>query len=82
MKYVGYHAYIYGLYIDSTNWLRLDINCNANTWAVVKNINGSTTTLDSGGLPYSTTGGNYYGFFVRRYDYFKFNFYDEFRRGR
>lgn len=70
-------VHIYALYIDSTNWLRLEINThNGQAWAVVQSINGSTSTLDSGNLPFTlnSSGSHYYGIYIRRYDYFKFNF--------
>jgi hypothetical protein len=70
------HVYIYGFYIDANNWLRLDINTGFSTWQVVLNTNGSAGAIDSGSLPSAlmNSGSSYYGVYVRRYDYFKFNF--------
>lgn len=62
--------YVYGFFIDTSNWLRLEITDGS--WAVKKCIAGVTTTLDS-----DTTGLSSnisYPVYVRRYDYFKFNF--------
>lgn len=66
--------HIYAAYIDANNWLRLELNGNASTWNVVRNVAGVKTTLDSGSNPNS--GANTYTYIVRRYDYFKFSFYE------
>jgi hypothetical protein len=69
------HYYFYPVYIDANNWLRLDITQASSQWAAVKSIAGATTTIDSGTLPWSFGGaGGAYGIFIRRYEYFKFQF--------
>lgn len=75
------NVYIYGLYIDANNWLRLDIDTNSGTgWRVTKCVGGSQTDLDSGTMPVSlnSSGSHYYGIYVRRYDFYKFNFMIDF----
>lgn len=67
--------FIYGFFIDTDNYLRLEINmADGQSWAVVLRVAGSNTTLDSGTMPVTMTSGDRYGVFIRRYDYFKFNF--------
>lgn len=71
------HAYFYGFYIDDDNYLRLELDlATGNTWAVVLRVNGSNTTLDSGSMPFTLGGAGtaFYGVYIRRYDYFKWNF--------
>lgn len=62
--------HIYAMYIDTNNWLRAEIGDS--TWAVVRNVAGSKTTLDSGACVAS--GSNTFPFIIKRYDYFKFCF--------
>jgi hypothetical protein len=71
------YSYFYGFYIDSNNYLRLEINnLDGQSWQVVLMIAGTPTTLDSGTMPFTLalSGIHWYGVYVRRYDYFKFNF--------
>lgn len=73
----GSRAYFYAMYIDANNWLRLEINTNdGQSWKVTKNVSGTPIDLDSGTLPTAldASGNHAYGIFIRRYDYFKFNF--------
>lgn len=63
--------HIYAMYIDSDNWLRVQIQ-DGGTWSVVRNINGSATSLDSGVMAFNAT--NTYPIVIKRYDYFKFCF--------
>lgn len=66
--------HFYGMYIDSNNWLRLELDMFGGTaWAVKKNVAGSISTMDSGTLPF-TINNSYFGVIIRRYGYFKFNF--------
>ncbi len=70
-------VYFYGFYIDVNNWLRLELNCtDGQSWAIVKNVAGVPTTLDSGTMPFtmSAVGTKYYGVFIRRRDYYGFTF--------
>lgn len=62
--------HVYAMFIDSDNYLRLEITDGA--WAVVKRINGSSSTLDS--ATFSLSSSKAYTIFVRRYDYYKYNF--------
>ena len=73
----GAYWYFYGAYIDDNNWVRLEINALDNqSWAVTQCVAGTTTTLDSGTMPFTLNGSgvNYYGVYIRRYGYNKFNF--------
>lgn len=66
--------HFYAMYIDSSNWLRLQLDMFGGTaWKVTKCVAGSQTDLDSGTLPF-TIGNFYLGVYIRRYDYFKFQF--------
>jgi len=67
-------VYVYGMYVDSNNWLRCEIDTLHSTWAVVKNVSGSKTTIDSGSLPTTMTNLDWYMVVVRRYSYWDFNF--------
>ena len=68
-------VYIYAFYIDSNNYLRLELNCtDGQSWSVVRSINGANTTIDSGTMPFTTASPYLYGVYIRRYDYYKFNF--------
>lgn len=71
-------AYVYAVYIDSQNWVRLSIVNNGSggmNWAIQYSYQGTTGTYDSGtrnGMSYSN--GMEYTFFIRRYDWYKFSF--------
>lgn len=62
--------YIYGFFLDANNWLRLEITDGA--WAITKSIAGVTSSLASGSFGLSSS--KSYMVYVRRYDYYKFNF--------
>lgn len=67
--------YVYGFYIDDSNYLRLELNlADGQSWSVVLRVNAVNTTLDSGTMPLTMSPGLYYGVYVRRYNYFTFNF--------
>lgn len=66
---------VYGMYIDPNNWLRLEIDTFHSTWAVKKNVNSSTTTIDSGSLPTALVTTNFYMVLVKRFIYWDFNFF-------
>jgi hypothetical protein len=71
------YTYIYGMYINSGNYLRLELNnTDGQSWQVVLNINGTPTVLDSGTMPFTLQfpGYHFYGVYVKRYSYFKFAF--------
>lgn len=71
------HVYFYAVYIDDDNWLRLDLDTeDGSAWKVTSRVNGSSTDLDSGNLPspLDSSGSHFYGVYVRRYDYYRFNF--------
>jgi hypothetical protein len=68
-------AHIYAFYINSTNWLRLELDLVSGTGFAVKyNIAGAVTTTSSGNLPFTMTASGYYGIYIRRYDYYRFSF--------
>lgn len=72
------YSYIYAFYIDSNNWLRLSVN-SAHGWSIDKCINGAITSgIDGGtkdwGAITRPSAGDSRAFFVRQYDYYKWNF--------
>lgn len=67
-------VYVYGMYVDSDNYLRCEINTATDAWAVVKRINGSNTTMDSGTLPTGMVNGDNYMILVKRFAFWDFNF--------
>ncbi len=69
-------AYVYPFYIDSDNWLRLnmtDTGGGGGTWNIEKCVDGVITSIDTAALGFS--GGNYGVVMIRQYDYYKFNFF-------
>ena len=62
--------YIYAFYLDSNNWLRLEMTDSA--WTIRKSIAGVQTSLDTNTFTMSSNIS--YTLYVRRYDYYKFNF--------
>ena len=69
------HVYFYAMYIDDNNWLRLDIDTyDTKAWKVTQCVSGSQTDLDSGNLPTSLVPDTFYGVFIRRYNYFTWQF--------
>ncbi len=69
-------GYVYPFFIDSDNWLRLnitDIGGGNATWTIEKCVAGVITSIDSN--PASLSGNNYGIILIRQYDYYKFNFF-------
>lgn len=68
------HLHFYAIYIDSDNWLRLDIDTYGGTaWKITKNVAGTQTDISTGDLPF-TIANDFFCVIIRKYDYNKFNF--------